>query len=107
MQESSRQARAALLNGTDAALEEARQRAALKVMARLGLTCDELHMALTLTGNRTTAELRGLSPDEVTTYVEDIARIDHEGEETEAFSVLTLLEAMWPDIVMEAGRIHS
>jgi hypothetical protein len=74
--ESHRQVLMARERGTGGVLVAARQRAALKVMAQLGLCRGDLRTVQILAGAWVEAELRGADPDEVRVAVEGCARDD-------------------------------
>ncbi|SHR99311.1 Uncharacterised protein [Mycobacteroides abscessus subsp. abscessus] len=101
--ESTQQLQGATSNGTPEDLVSARQRAALKVLAPLGLTRDELFAVVSLAGERTTAELKGLDYEKVSAALVNCARYRCGDDVPAALTVMSLLEVMWPDVVMEVS----
>ncbi|MEX3656985.1 hypothetical protein ABFW14_28060 [Mycolicibacterium fortuitum] len=97
--EAAQQLREADRHGVPEDLVAARRRAALKVMAQLGLSRADLYAAMTLAGERTLTELNGLDYEDALDDLTKCAR-SRCGENVSAPAVLDLLDAMWPDVVM-------
>lgn len=93
------QVREADRHGVAEDLVAARRRAALKVMAQLGLSRADLYAAMTLASERTLAELNGLDYEDALDDLTKCAR-SRCGQNVSAPAVLELLDAMWPDVIM-------